>query len=299
MDAFVGRKHLRADHGWQYHRARSLDPRAGRFVGMDPFGGQRADPTTLHRYLYAAANPGNRADPTGLFTLTQTFAVSAMIGALAGAALGAIRGGTEGAVVGALAGAIGGPIATGIVLTTGYAIAYLAGVSAVTGQAIAGAGFGVLFGADDVREIFTANDLNDRIAAAVSLSFTVTTAMLGATYREPPLIIRLRYKPTWTPAQIAAADHKVALLNQAGGLMKTEPVRSGTSASQRYRQAGNQVPCGCDVDHVRDLQLRGADVLSNMAPLDRSVNRSLGAQVYNALRDWPEGTSVGGFVIGH
>jgi RHS repeat-associated protein len=295
--AFTGEP-LDPNSGFQYHRARWYAPGTGRFTGMDPFAGRRADPASLHKYLYAAVDPGNRADPTGLFTLTQTFAVSAVIGALAGGTLGAIRGGAEGAVVGAIAGAIGGPIATGIVLTTGYAIAYLAGISAATGQAIAGAGFGVLFGAEDVREIFTAAELNDRIAAAVSLSFTVTAAMLGATYREPPLIIRLRYRPTWTPAQIAAADRKVALLNQAGGLMKTEPVRSGTSATQRYRQAGNQVPCGCDVDHVRDLQLRGQDVLSNMAPLDRSVNRSLGVQIYNALRDWPEGTSVGGFVIG-
>ena len=48
---------------------------------------------------------------------------------------------------------------------------------------------------------------------------------------------------------------------------------------------------------MQDLQLGGADNLDNMAPLDSSVNRSLGAQINNQLRDVPSGTRVCGVEI--
>jgi hypothetical protein len=43
-----------------------MDPRTGRFVGMDPFAGRSFDPTSLHKYLYTGGNPVDRVDPTGL-----------------------------------------------------------------------------------------------------------------------------------------------------------------------------------------------------------------------------------------
>ncbi len=54
--------------GFAYHRARWMDPSVGRFVSMDPFGGFKTDPISLHRYLYAHGNPVDRDDPTGLFS---------------------------------------------------------------------------------------------------------------------------------------------------------------------------------------------------------------------------------------
>ena len=75
--------------------------------------------------------------------------------------------------------------------------------------------------------------------------------------------------------------------------------RSGTSASSRYKSVYGKasVPIGYDVDHVIDLQLGGADVIVNMEPLDRSVNRSLGAQIQNAIKNYPDGTVFGRFTI--
>jgi RHS repeat-associated protein len=64
--AFTGEP-LDPNSGFQYHRARWMDPRVGQFVGMDPWEGNRYDPASLHRYLYAAADPLNRVDPTGRF----------------------------------------------------------------------------------------------------------------------------------------------------------------------------------------------------------------------------------------
>jgi hypothetical protein len=42
-----------------------MDPGVGRFLGMDPFGGNHRHPVSLHRYVYANVNPTNRIDATG------------------------------------------------------------------------------------------------------------------------------------------------------------------------------------------------------------------------------------------
>jgi len=58
------------------------------------------------------------------------------------------------------------------------------------------------------------------------------------------------------------------------------------------------VPAGADVDHTVELQLGGADTLDNMAPLDSSVNRSIGSQVRHQTKDLPDGTEIGNVTIG-
>jgi RHS repeat-associated protein len=61
---------------FQYHRARWLDPRVGRFSSADIASGDTNVPTTLHRYVYAGANPVDYVDPTGLaFTSSFGYAV--------------------------------------------------------------------------------------------------------------------------------------------------------------------------------------------------------------------------------
>ncbi|MFF4198307.1 polymorphic toxin-type HINT domain-containing protein [Nonomuraea sp. NPDC001831] len=104
--------------------------------------------------------------------------------------------------------------------------------------------------------------------------------------------LNLKYKPGWDASQRAAADAKVAALNADGNLTVTTVQRAGTSAASRYKKAGNSVSSGEDVDHTKDLQLGGADNVSNMNPLNFSVNRSLGAQIGNQLRGVPVGTHV-------
>ena len=48
-------------------RARHMSPATGRFFTQDTFEGVAHDPTSLHKYLYANANPVNRIDPSGNF----------------------------------------------------------------------------------------------------------------------------------------------------------------------------------------------------------------------------------------
>jgi RHS repeat-associated protein len=61
-----------ADIGLQYNRARWYDPNAGRFTKQDNFRIDDATPITLHRYIYAYADPVNYKDPSGYFGLIET-----------------------------------------------------------------------------------------------------------------------------------------------------------------------------------------------------------------------------------
>tara|TARA_E500000305_G_scaffold36763_3_gene28012 strand:+ start:86 stop:17857 length:17772 start_codon:yes stop_codon:yes gene_type:complete len=62
--------------GQQYLRARYYDPATGRFSSLDDFAGNLNDPQSLHKYLYAHADPVNYFDPTG------HFAVAVSVGSL-------------------------------------------------------------------------------------------------------------------------------------------------------------------------------------------------------------------------
>ena len=69
-------------NGTQYLRARYYDPSNGRFNRLDPFAGNASDPQSLHKYLYAHANPVMNIDPSGelaLVGLSAGFAISSNI----------------------------------------------------------------------------------------------------------------------------------------------------------------------------------------------------------------------------
>ncbi|MGJ5037601.1 MULTISPECIES: RHS repeat-associated core domain-containing protein [unclassified Bradyrhizobium] len=109
--------------------------------------------------------------------------------------------------------------------------------------------------------------------------------------------LALTYKPGWTAAQMAQADAKVAILNEAETVV-TAVNRSSTSAASRYSRAGGDLVPGSDIDHMVDLQLGGSDTVSNMWPLNSSVNRSLGAQIQQAIKNLPVGTAINRVTIG-
>ena len=68
-----------ANIGFYYLRARYMNPAAGRFLSMDSFEGDIADPITLHKYLYADADPVDRVDPSGRVGTYFDLAVTADI----------------------------------------------------------------------------------------------------------------------------------------------------------------------------------------------------------------------------
>jgi RHS repeat-associated protein len=51
--------------GMYYLRARYYHPDVGRFWTMDTYEGSQSDPLSLHKYLYAHADPVNNLDPSG------------------------------------------------------------------------------------------------------------------------------------------------------------------------------------------------------------------------------------------
>ena len=55
--------------GMQYLRARYYNPATGTFNRLDPYAGNMNDPQSLHKYLYAHANPIMGIDPTGMWSL--------------------------------------------------------------------------------------------------------------------------------------------------------------------------------------------------------------------------------------
>jgi RHS repeat-associated protein len=77
--AFTGEP-LDPNSGFQYHRARWMDPGVGRFTSMDPWQGEQFEPATLHKYLYANADPVDGVDPTGL---VGEFSLGGMMTAIA------------------------------------------------------------------------------------------------------------------------------------------------------------------------------------------------------------------------
>jgi len=65
-----------ASNGRAYYlRARYMNPSGGRFTQQDTFAGIDMRPVSLHKYLYANADPANGRDPSGHMTLGEVNAV--------------------------------------------------------------------------------------------------------------------------------------------------------------------------------------------------------------------------------
>ena len=74
------------DLGLYYNRARYLNTNTGRFWTMDPHDGDPQSPLSLHRYLYAGADPVNRVDPSGRFDFVNVAITAAIVGVVSGLA---------------------------------------------------------------------------------------------------------------------------------------------------------------------------------------------------------------------
>lgn len=103
--------------------------------------------------------------------------------------------------------------------------------------------------------------------------------------------IILKYKKGWSEFQRKSAREKVAALTKSNTKVVKNPARkSGTKKT--FEKSGGKVKKGEDVDHIQDLQLDGIDDATNMKGLDFSVNRSLGSQIQDRIKNLPEGTNI-------
>lgn len=80
--------------GLYYLRARYMNPETGTFISMDTYGGSVFDPVTLHKYLYANANPVTYSDPSGYFSFGEAatvMAISTVLGGVMGGGIELLR----------------------------------------------------------------------------------------------------------------------------------------------------------------------------------------------------------------
>ena len=78
--------------GLYYLRARYMNPSTGTFITMDEYAGSVFEPVSLHKYLYANANPVMFSDPTGYFSLSDLSASMSIQGVLNSMERGAVFG---------------------------------------------------------------------------------------------------------------------------------------------------------------------------------------------------------------
>ena len=79
-----------ASPGFYYLRARYMNPSQGRFLSLDPAKGSDSDPRSLHKYLYGLNDPANRMDPSGLMSIGEVAATTAVISVLAASVAGMV-----------------------------------------------------------------------------------------------------------------------------------------------------------------------------------------------------------------
>lgn len=70
--------------GLYYLRARYMSPSTGMFITMDEYAGSVFEPVSLHKYLYANANPVMFSDPSGYSSLGELMTACAISSVLGG-----------------------------------------------------------------------------------------------------------------------------------------------------------------------------------------------------------------------
>ncbi len=70
--------------GLYYLRARYMNPTTGTFITMDEYAGSVFEPVSLHKYLYANANPVMFSDPSGYLSVSELSASMAIQGIIGG-----------------------------------------------------------------------------------------------------------------------------------------------------------------------------------------------------------------------
>jgi len=300
---------------------RFYDPTLGRFVSADPVLAT-GNPQQVNGYSYAANDPVTNTDPSGDCYEADTGALTHNVNCALGHGVTAASAST----VASMYAKVNGTGNTTAWLRSYNRASYLqslersapgsahgswdnyggaygkpspqaAAISAGVGLTVVSVGLAfipIVDGADTVTVPAAAAEFTSAADAAADVG--VATGSIAT--NEDGLDLALVYKEGWTSTQRAAADAKVKALNGSDELMVTQSLRQGSSAASRYRAAGGEIDPGADVDHIIDLQLGGADDVSNMSPLDASVNRSLGAQIGLQLRGVPLGTRIRGVTIG-
>jgi RHS repeat-associated protein len=237
-----------ANLGFYYLRARYLNPSSGRFWTMDSFAGSGYDPISLHKYLYANADPVNRLDPNGQFSLLNTVITSTSIGAVSGFGLGFLTGGLQGAVRGAFQGAIIGAL----IPLTGAGVGYALLGNAARGVFIVGWGVGLGNAGVSGYSFATATTGEERFDAGISLLATAAFMFVG-----PKVLERINTRV------ISGEQANADFLAQRGGVGErpwnppdwvTETTLFRTAKYVRVYVQGRNSPAGAWVMEASEIE---------------------------------------------
>lgn len=290
-----------ASTGLYYLSARYYNPEDGRFLTRDSYRRNAMNPSTLHLYAYCANNPINYEDPSGHIAISRIIGgvVGAAIGAFAGAKIAKKTNAKGWKKVAIIAGcAIGGGV---IGALAGPKVAKVAKRAAsYVKNKLPSKARSFRASKNTVTKPTTTNVKTTKTKQAIyKAKSKLKNKANNVVNKQNTVDIQLKYKKSWTAAQRTEADAKEKALTESY-TVKKEVHRVGTSPLRRYQRVFGKgsVPKGYDVDHIIDLQLGGIDDVINMRPLDRSVNRSLGVQIKNAIKNYSYGTVFGKFTIG-
>jgi len=266
---FAGQYHD-AETGLYYNLNRYYDPVTGRYLRTDPFG------EGLNLYVYVFNNPNSLIDPLGLCVVHPLLAGLGMI-----------------PIVGNIPDLID---AAWYLLEGNEAEAAIAAAAAIpiAGLVARGGQYVYKFGKWLIR--------SEKVKDFLQNGWKIVKNQIGSIgdinslkNTSKKVDINLKYKEGWSDVQRAAADKKVKALTQADTRVVKSPQRSGTTQSRYRKDTG--LDSSMDADHTVDLQVGGADDLSNISGLDKSVNRSMGSQIQQKIKDLPEGTELDKFTI--
>jgi hypothetical protein len=104
----------------------------------------------------------------------------------------------------------------------------------------------------------------------------------------------LELKPNWNDQQVSEVYEKAHIISNNPNTKKVGNPSDGRPSNLRSKfvKNGGVVTSTQDVDHNTDLQLNGTNSMDNLSGRDKSVNRSLGPQIFNQIKNLPDGTKI-------
>jgi len=265
-----------ADLGLTYLRARFYNPDSGRFWNQDTYEGRNTDPASLHKYLYAHANPVRYFDPSGNFSLAEighASGIAAILGGMAGAAYGGLKTRSfYGAAKYAAIGAVSAAAITALALSGGVGVAKISGgaITAATASSVISSTYSLYAIYANFQALVQANTEQDQQAALFALALSLilqadATRGLYVRYSQTQGKMRSRAFPA------SVRRPYIERLRSAAGLRCSncdQPLIPGTQSQRGVSPARNEIR----YDHVVPYSQGGNSSSANVQPLCFSCN---------------------------
>lgn len=248
--------------GQYYLRARYMDPTTGRFTSMDSYLGQIQDPTSLHKYLYANANPANYTDPSGNMSLSELMTVQGMQSILASISVN----------VTSLYVAMFTTPAGMVVMEISQEALELMMEGNVTLEGVGWSLFEVVVGLAGDETNWSSMKGKSRPKVDIPDIDVVEVNIPRSKYPETAKHIE--------DAQ-AAGQPEILTIN-----------RGGSKSNRKESLAGKDKVPGCDLDEYPPAMFEEGGFGASVRPINPSDNRGSGSSMGHQLRPYEDGTKI-------